>query len=111
MKRLLIALLGACVIALTVVIGDRMSADAMAVVVGVVCGIGASIPTSLLMLFLLSRRQEADPWEPAEPQVQMPHITITGGQTLIMTPGDGYALDVPRMPATLPERHRLEVGR
>jgi len=109
MKHLLIALLGACVIALAVVIGDRMSADAMAVVVGVVCGIGASIPTSLLMLFLLSRRQEAEPPEQAPAQtVQMPHITITGGQTLILTPGEsGYALDVPVM--TLADPHALEI--
>jgi hypothetical protein len=37
-------------VALAVVIGNRMSTDAMAVVVGVACGVLASIPTSLLMI-------------------------------------------------------------
>ena len=46
------------VVVLAIVVGKQMSADAMAVVVGLVCGIGASIPTSLLMLFLLRGREE-----------------------------------------------------
>jgi len=45
-------------VALAVVIGNRMSADAMAVVVGVVCGIGASVPTCLLLVWALVRRAQ-----------------------------------------------------
>lgn len=50
-------------VAMAVIIGTQMSAEAMAVVVGVICGVVASIPTSLLLLFVLSRwekRGEAD---------------------------------------------------
>ena len=90
MKRLVIALLGAFVVALAIVVGKRMSADAMAVVVGVVCGIGASIPTSLLMLFLLSRRQEAEPPAPAAPAPQMPSIMIISPPNGMLSP---YAQD------------------
>ena len=43
-------------VTLAVVIGNRMSADAMAVVVGIVCGVLASIPTSLLLIWALGRR-------------------------------------------------------
>ena len=43
-------------VALAVVIGSRMSADAMSVVVGVVCGVVASVPTSLLLIWALGRR-------------------------------------------------------
>src|SRR5512139_3591550 len=46
-------------VALAVVIGSRMSADAMAVLVGVVCGIGASVPTCLLLVWALVRRAQA----------------------------------------------------
>ena len=86
MKRLAIALLGAFVIVLAIVVGKRMSADAMAVVVGVVCGIGASIPTSLLMLFLLSRRQEAEPPAPVAPAPQMPSIMIVSPPHGMLSP-------------------------
>jgi hypothetical protein len=48
-------------VALAVVIGSRMSADAMAVVVGVACGIGASVPTCLLLVWALVRRGQGTP--------------------------------------------------
>jgi hypothetical protein len=86
MKRLAIALLGAFAIVLAIVVGKGMSADAMAVVVGVVCGIGASIPTSLLMLFLLSRRQEAEPPAPAMPAPQIPSIMIISPPNGMLSP-------------------------
>jgi hypothetical protein len=44
------------VAALAVFVGGRMSTEAMAVVVGVVCGVAASIPASLLLLIALARR-------------------------------------------------------
>lgn len=45
-------------IALAVVLGKRMSADAVAVVVGVVAGVAAGLPTSVLLLVLLTRRDQ-----------------------------------------------------
>jgi len=46
-------------VALAVVVGNRMSAEAMAVVIGVVCGVAASIPTSALMLAMARRSRPA----------------------------------------------------
>ena len=45
-------------VALAVIIGVRLDQAALAAVVGVVCGVGSSIPTSLLIVSLL-RRQDA----------------------------------------------------
>ncbi|MCD6291017.1 MAG: hypothetical protein J7M34_10985 [Anaerolineae bacterium] len=46
---------------LAVVIGKRMSTDAMAVVIGVIFGVAASIPTSLLIMATTRRSSEARP--------------------------------------------------
>jgi hypothetical protein len=59
---------------LALVVGLRLSEQAMAVVVGVIAGVAASIPTSLLVVWLATRhltptRREAErPREP-EPRV------------------------------------------
>ena len=60
MKKVAIVAVIAFAVSLAVIIGQRMSTDAMAVVIGVGCGVLASIPTSLLILAVSSRhgRQE-----------------------------------------------------
>jgi hypothetical protein len=45
-------------VALAVVVGVRLDQAALAVVVGVVCGVGASIPTSLLIVSLMRRQDQ-----------------------------------------------------
>ena len=70
-------------------IGNRMSTDAMAVVVGVACGVLASIPTSLLMIEALRYRQQ----ERSEGRDQAPQ---TGGASyyppvVVANPGTGRA--------------------
>jgi len=57
-------------ITLAVVIGQRLSSEAMAVMVGVVAGVAASIPTSLLVSWLALRmmRLNERPALPAEPR-------------------------------------------
>ncbi len=45
-------------VTLAVVIGQRMSTDAMAVVIGVVFGVAASIPTSLLIVAATRGRRD-----------------------------------------------------
>ena len=56
MRRGVVIIGAVFAVALAVAVASRMSADAMAVVVGVVCGVLASIPTSLLLLWMLARR-------------------------------------------------------
>lgn len=48
-------------VTLAVLIGQRLSDQAMAVLAGAVCGVGASIPTSLLIVWVTQRRREQQP--------------------------------------------------
>jgi hypothetical protein len=52
-------------VALAVIVGNRLSDEAMAVVVGAVCGISASIPVSVALVIAASRNwgREAAPRE------------------------------------------------
>lgn len=56
MRKAVIAIGLAFAVTLAAVVGNRMSAEAMAVVVGVVCGVAAGIPMSMLILLILNRR-------------------------------------------------------
>jgi hypothetical protein len=47
-------------VTLAVIIGLRLDQAALAAVVGVICGIGASIPTSVLVVSVLRRREAQD---------------------------------------------------
>lgn len=58
-------------IALAVLIGQRMSTDAMAVIVGVVFGVAASIPTSLLIV-AATRQTRHDPYRSVGPDPRPP---------------------------------------
>lgn len=42
-------------VTLAIVVGQRLSAEAMAVVIGVIAGVAASIPTSLLVVWFTTR--------------------------------------------------------
>jgi hypothetical protein len=57
-------------ITLAVIVGQRLSSEAMAVIVGVVAGVGASIPTSLIVVWLATRT--AAPRPAAEPPAPRP---------------------------------------
>ncbi|MGE5603837.1 MAG: hypothetical protein ACM30E_12360 [Nitrososphaerales archaeon] len=59
MKRLIPLILLGFGVALAIVIGQRMSTDAMAVVIGVAVGVAASVPTSLLLIALLRRERQS----------------------------------------------------
>ncbi len=82
-------------ITLAIVVGKQMSAEAMAVVIGVVCGVAASIPTAILLLVVLARRDRQKA-EEMEQQVRRgaypPVVVIQGGapQALPMGPQAGY---------------------
>ena len=66
------------------VVGHRLSDEALAVLAGAVCGVGAAIPTSLLIVSV-SRRQRDEPraQPPAYPQGAYPPVVVVtpqGGQ-------------------------------
>jgi hypothetical protein len=45
-------------VTLAVIVGNRLSDEALAVLAGAVCGVGAAIPTSLLILAIARRRDK-----------------------------------------------------
>lgn len=67
-------------ITLAVVVGQRLSAEAMAVVVGVFAGVAASIPTSLIIVWLATRsaamRSETLVRAGAEARPAEPHVVV-----------------------------------
>jgi hypothetical protein len=93
-KQLVVLLAVAFVVTLGVVVGTRMSSDAIAVLVGVIAGVAASIPCALLLLVVTRRQQNAAqasrpapysdryPDDPAYAQrAAPPVIVITPGST------------------------------
>jgi hypothetical protein len=65
-----------------VVVGNRLSDEALAVLAGAVCGVGAAIPTSLLIV-AVSRRREEQRVQPSVPQGAYPPVVVVtppGGQ-------------------------------
>lgn len=99
-------------VALAVVIGQRMSTDAMAVVVGVVVGVFASIPTSLLVMAAMRRgqpsydRREEEARRPYhQPPPQPPQVFIVNPSQL---PSSGYrAPGLPAPEAGYPPAHQI----
>lgn len=61
---------------LALVIGVRLEEAALAAIVGVACGVGASIPTSYLMVSWL-RRRDTRQRERAYPAAQPPVVVVT----------------------------------
>ena len=56
LKQLIALLVLAFLVTLGVVIGTRLSTDAIGVLVGVIAGVAASIPTALLLMVVTRRR-------------------------------------------------------
>ncbi len=79
MKRSLFIMGVVFAITLAVVFGSRVSADALAVIVGVILGILAGIPTTLLVIFILTRQRQTLerglPQTPAQPPVVIVNAT------------------------------------
>ena len=83
------------VMTLAVVVAKQMSTEAMAVVIGVVCGVAAGIPTSLLLLVVLTRRdrQRVEQVEQGTRQGAYPPVVVIQGgapQGLPSMPHAGY---------------------
>ncbi len=86
-KRLGVALLiftAAFGLTMAVVVGQRLSDQALAVIAGAVCGVVASIPPSLLIIWVTRRKQErAQAWPSPYPPVVVvqPPAAYPGGMS------------------------------
>ena len=101
MKYKAIALLGlvAFAVTLAVVVGQRLSAEAMAVIVGVIAGVAASIPTSLIIVWVTARsaahsRPAPAPVEAAPPASQ-PRMVVVQPQAAAPLLAAGYGYGFP----------------
>jgi len=99
MKRGVVIIGAVFAVALAVAVGSRMSADAMSVVIGVACGVLASIPTSLVLLWVLARRG------PGADRVGQNGMGGYFPPVVVVNPGPGYG-----MPAYGAMPHALPAG-
>ena len=92
LKQLIVLLALAFVITLGVVVGTRMSSDAIAVLVGVIAGVAASIPTALLLMVVTRRRDTEEDERHEEPRYadarSVPPV-------IVVTPGGGMQQQLP----------------
>ena len=107
MKTMLIAAFVAFVAVMAGVIAYRLSSDALALVVGVLLGLLALIPTLILALLLLRRSQQP---EPAAPMMhpQPPVVVVSGGypQMLPQPQTMPYQQSAAMMPPPPPQQSR-----
>jgi len=91
-KQLIVLLAVAFVVTLGVVVGTRMSSDAIAVLVGVIAGVAASIPCALLLLVVTRRQQNAaqtprpTPYSDRYPD-DPPYAQRAAPPVIVVTPG------------------------
>lgn len=76
MKRNLFIIGIVFAITLAIVFGTRVSTDALAVIIGVVLGIVAGIPTTLMVIFIMTRQRGLNPAGPAQVSPQPPVVVI-----------------------------------
>lgn len=69
-------------VVLAIIIGQKMSTDAMAVVVGVAVGVVASIPTSLLVMSAMRRGVPNYERPQTFPNYPPPHVYIVNPQSM-----------------------------
>jgi len=82
MKKFLFVAGVAFAVTIAAAVGVRMSSDAMAVVVGIVCGMLASIPTSAILVWTLRLRDKQLEAQlgPARQYGQYPPVVVINGQ-------------------------------
>jgi len=74
--KLFVALVAvAFAVTLAVMISNRLSDESLAVLAGAVCGVGAAIPTSLLVVAIARRREEPRA-QPTVPQGMVPPVVV-----------------------------------
>ena len=87
--KLFVALVAvAFAVTLAVMISNRLSDESLAVLAGAVCGVGAAIPTSLLVVAIARRREEPRA-QPTVPQGMYPPVVVVAPPTAQPWP-DGW---------------------
>ena len=97
MKKVVVPAMLGFGIVLALIIGQRMSTDAMAVVIGVAVGVASSVPTSILLMALLRRERAGMSTGRQEPppQLQPPNF-------ILLNPTELMSARSPQLHAPLP---------
>lgn len=109
MKRVVgLSIIAFCA-ALGAMVGYKMSAEAMAVVAGVVLGVLASIPMAILVLIVVRRSLQQTASPPQQPQQNYPPVIVVGQQPQQLQPpqSDRSAVDGRWRPAEDTPRFRM----
>lgn len=117
----LILILGVLAFAVTlaIIIGQRLSTEAMAVLMGVVAGVAASIPTSLIVVWIaMQSMMKGMPAAPPAPRAEADSPRVVVVQQPMPAPGyapsgwNAYqpADTYPAMPAPRPPRKFTVIG-
>jgi hypothetical protein len=82
-----------------IVVGVRLEQAALTAIVGVICGVAASIPTSLLVVGLMHKRDDKR-YRRDLKHANQPHVVVVAPQSLPQTQQQGtwpveYTLPVP----------------
>jgi hypothetical protein len=86
MKKYIFALAGIFVSTVAIVLALRMSPDAMAVIIGIICGMLASVPTTVLLMYTMRQRdQQQQQFYQQQHGPQYPPVVVVNGQ-----PQQGY---------------------
>ena len=109
MKRVIVPVMLGFGVTLALVIGQRMTTDAMAVVLGVAVGVAASVPTSILLVALVRRaqRESGGRLEPAAAQAAYALPPQPQPNIIVLNPGDmlgqrnGQSAYLPQPPVEL----------
>ena len=97
MKRFMFVAGVAFAIALAIVVGFRISPDAMAVIIGIICGVLASIPTTAILLWVLRQRDRQIEAQFGPMRTgHYPPVVVVNGQG---TNGNGYMSAPPALTA------------
>lgn len=79
MAKFIYVMSGLFVIALAIVIGTRLSTDAMAVIIGIICGMLTTVPTMILLMFLI-RQKDKQQIQQQYPGPSYPPVVVVNGQ-------------------------------
>lgn len=112
--KLVVTIIGlAFAITLAVMIGKNMSAEAMAIVIGIVCAVLVSLPPLLILLITLLRRDRNDTARKAhqeESRAMPPIIVVQGGAPQALPPGMPSGYWPMAAPGMSPDRSFQVVG-
>lgn len=82
MKKFLFVVGVVFAVSLAIVMGTRMSPDATAVVIGIICGVLASVPTSAMLVWMMRQRdrQLETQFGQMRQYGQYPPVVVVNGQ-------------------------------